>query len=52
MTVNLGGARASVEVYDPTVGTEPVQTHTGIDSLKLTLSNHPVVIVIPAGGGR
>jgi len=52
VTVNLGGAHASVKVYDPTVGTEPVQSHSGIDSLKLTLSDHPLVIVIPASTGR
>ena len=52
VTVNLGGVRESVKVYDPTVGTEPVQSHTGIDSLKLTLSEHPLVIAIPAKPGR
>jgi hypothetical protein len=52
VTVNLGGVRALVKVYDPTVGTEPVQSHSGIDSLKLTLSDHPLIIVIPANTGR
>ena len=52
VTVNLGGARDSVKVYDPTVGTDPVESHTGIDSLKLTLSNHPMVIVMAAKAGR
>jgi hypothetical protein len=51
VTVSLGAARDSVKVYDPTVGTDPVQTLTGIDSVKLTLSNHPVVIAIAAGAG-
>jgi hypothetical protein len=49
VTVNLGAARDSVKVYDPTVGTDPIQTLTGVDSVKLTLSDHPVVIVIAAG---
>jgi len=51
VTVNLGGAYASVKVCDPTVGTQPVQSHSGIDSLKLTLSDHPLIIVIPANTG-
>jgi len=51
VTVALGGTHASVKVYDPTVGTDPVQSHTGIDSLKLTLSDHPLIIVIPAVAG-
>jgi len=52
VTVNLGSTHASVKVYDPTVGTEPVQSHSDIDSLKVALSNHPLVIVIPADAGR
>ena len=52
VTVNLGGARPSVKVFDPTAGTDPVQSPTKVDSLKLTLSNHPVVIAISLAGGR
>ena len=52
VTVNLGGTHATVKVYDPTVGTEPVQTHTGVDSLKLTLSDHPLIIAIPTKASR
>jgi hypothetical protein len=47
VTVHLGGARPSVTVYDPTVGTEPVQTHNETNSLTVTLSDHPLVIAIP-----
>ncbi|MGD0089128.1 MAG: glycosyl hydrolase, partial [Planctomycetota bacterium] len=46
VTVQLGGTCASVKVYDPTVGAEPVQTHTGINSLPLTLSDHPLIIAL------
>jgi hypothetical protein len=52
VTVNLGGTQATVKVYDPTIGTEPVQTHTGVDSLKLTLSDHPLIIAIPTQASR
>jgi hypothetical protein len=46
VTVNLGGTHASVKVYDPTVGTEPIDTHSAISSLTLTLSDHPLIIAI------
>lgn len=45
VTVDLGGSHA-VTVYYPTSGTEPVQPTLKLSSLKLTLSNHPLVIVI------
>lgn len=51
VTVDLGGTHASVKVYDPTVGTDPVQSHSGIDSLKLTLTDHPLIIAIPPNAG-
>jgi hypothetical protein len=47
--VRLGGRHASAKVYDPTVGTEPVQTLAGIDSIELTMSDHPWIITI---GGK
>ncbi len=46
VTVSLGGTYPSVKVYDPTIGTEPTQTANGVDSLKLTLSDHPLVIAV------
>ena len=52
VTVHLGGTHASVKVYDPTVGTEPVQTRNGINSLTLTLSDHPLIIAIPGNVNR
>ena len=50
VTVHLGGTYPEVKVYDPTIGTTPIQSRRSIDSLKLTLSNHPVIIEIPARG--
>jgi len=46
VTVHLGITSASVRLYDPTIGVEPVQTLTTVSSLELTLSNHPIVIAI------
>ena len=47
VTVHLGHAYPTVQVYDPTVGTQPVQTASKVDSVHLTLSDHPLVIMIP-----
>jgi hypothetical protein len=46
VTVHLGRVCPSVKVYDPTIGTDAVQTASGIDSLKLTCSDHPLIIAI------
>jgi hypothetical protein len=46
VTVKLGAAFASVKVYDPTVGTDPVQTLTSVDAVKLSLSDHPFIIAV------
>jgi len=46
VTVQLPGPPASVRVYDPTVGTAPTQTLRRINSLTLSLSDHPVIIDI------
>ena len=46
VTVRFGADQPTVTVYDPTVGVEPVQTNAAVRSLDLTLSDHPVVIVV------
>jgi hypothetical protein len=48
VTVHLGSSFASVNVYDPTVGTSPVRNLRDVESVPLTLSDHPIVIEIPA----
>ncbi|HZO91378.1 MAG TPA: glycosyl hydrolase [Chthonomonadaceae bacterium] len=47
VTVNLGRTFRSLSVHDPTIGVEPIQTHREIRSLPLTISDHPVILVIP-----
>lgn len=47
VTLTLGAAMTGVRVYDPTVGTEAVQSLERVESLKLTLSDHPLVVTIP-----
>jgi hypothetical protein len=46
VTVHLGRTYPAVRVYDPIVGTEPVDTRAGVDSMKLTLSDHPLIIAV------
>jgi hypothetical protein len=46
VTVRLGGTYPAVKVYDPTVGTEPVRDAGGVDSLKVTLSDRPLVLAV------
>jgi len=48
VTVDLGATFASVTVYDPTIGTSPVGNLSDVGSVALTLSDHPVIIEIPA----
>lgn len=42
--VALGDHHAQARIYDPTLGATPVQTAANLDSLTLTLSDHPLVI--------
>jgi hypothetical protein len=46
VTVHLGGTPASVRIYDPTIGVDPIRTLTNVDSVELTLSDHPNIIAI------
>jgi len=49
VTINLGGFHSSIWIYDPTLGVEPVHTLTNVNSVELSLSDHPVIIMIPTG---
>jgi hypothetical protein len=49
VTVDLGATSETVRLYDPTIGVEPTQTLTAIDSLELTLSDHPIIVAISVG---
>ena len=44
ITVNLGRRRSTVKVYDPIVGTSPIQTLDDVSSVPLTVTDHPVVL--------
>ncbi len=46
VVVSLGSPRAAVKIYDPTMGTSPTQTMSGVSSVSLTLTDHPVILEI------
>jgi hypothetical protein len=46
ITVSLGKVRPVVKVYDPTTGTAAAQSLSGVSSVPLTLSDHPMIIEI------
>ena len=46
VTVKLGAVQASVKVYDPTVGAEPIRTLANVNSVPLVLSDHALIIEI------
>jgi len=50
--VNLGVMYDTINVYDPTRGASPVQTAAGADSIRLTLSNHPMIVEFRMAGQR
>ena len=46
VTVHLGHMHESAKIYDPTTGIEPLRKLTGVVSLELAISDHPLVIDI------
>lgn len=46
VTVDLGGTHASVQVFDPTSGTAPVQTLTNASAVSLTADDRPFILAI------
>lgn len=51
LTVKLGATYGAVKVYDPTLGIAPVQTLSSVNSVPLTLSDHPLIIELPKTPG-
>lgn len=50
--VNLGRKYPSVLIYDPLTGAYPDVSLENVDSVQLTLSDHPLILTIPASGRR
>jgi hypothetical protein len=51
ITVRPGGACPSVNVFDPTVGTTATQLLRTVDSVKLTRTDHPVILEMDTSPG-
>ena len=51
IAVRLGKEAVSVRLFDPAIGVSAVETLPNVDSISLSLTNHPVVIEVsgPAG---
>ncbi len=47
VTVDLQRGYGTVLIYDPTVGTAPVQTLHDVSNLVLDLTDHPLLVVVP-----
>lgn len=46
VTIRFGLPHRQVKIYNPIVGTDPIETRSNVSVLDLTLSNHPFVIAI------
>jgi hypothetical protein len=46
--VNLGGTYPTMKVYAPTLGTGATQTLSHVDSVPLVLSDHALIVQVPA----
>ena len=46
ITVNFGKKYKSVKIYDPTIGTEPIQSMEKVKSVSLTMTDHPFILEI------
>jgi hypothetical protein len=45
-TVNLGATFAKVAVYDPMTGTTPIATYSNASSLKISVTDHPLIVQV------
>lgn len=46
VTVDLGASYATVKVFDPLVGTAPIQTLTNASTVQLSLASHPFIVEV------
>jgi hypothetical protein len=46
VTVDLGGTATAVDQYDPTLGSSPQTTLKSVNSVPLTLKDHPIILAI------
>lgn len=46
--VNLGEVQTTVNIYDPIIGKEPIQTLRNVNSVRVSVTDHPIIIQVPA----
>ena len=46
ISINLGRTHAKVNVFDTTIGTNPIQTLKNVSSVPLTISDHAMIVEI------
>jgi RTX calcium-binding nonapeptide repeat (4 copies) len=51
LTVELGKSFASVKVYDPLRGADPIQTFSNTSSVRLDVTDHPLVVEVSGSVG-
>jgi Ca2+-binding RTX toxin-like protein len=49
VTVGLGSTFATVNVYDPMVGTNPIATYSNVSSVVVNVTDHPLIIEAAKG---
>jgi hypothetical protein len=51
VTVQLGAAYPTVNVYDVTIGIDPVTSYHNVGSVSLVVSDHALIVEVAAGNG-
>lgn len=51
VTLSLGAAATSLQVFDPLTGTSAVQSVSNASQLQVTISDHPILVEIGGAGG-
>lgn len=48
VTVYLGSTQTTVNVYDPLIGSEPIQSLRNVNSVQVSVTDHPIIVQVPA----
>jgi hypothetical protein len=48
MTISFDATHANVNIFDPAIGVEPVKTLSSFGSLKIAVSDHPIIVIAKA----
>jgi hypothetical protein len=46
ITINFDSSRATIKIYDVTVGEEPIQTLTNVTSIPLKITDHAMIVEV------